>query len=708
MPISIVTNFKVNTYNPIDTRLVATNSAALSEIEFPYEGLTVFTKDQNLNYTYNGTWPLGTWQVSSNGVYGGSGSLVGHTDVNTGSVGSSLNDKSFEYILSASSSDDRAQMVTSFIRNIASGTEYDTVEVRNQVRYVDNTRGVLNGPYISFNKSDTKKGIISLGTPTRLFTTTVERFRIEPDSTSNNGAVVMIPSTYSLPMYFSQKTSGEMFIGYNWDGTSKLTTGTGSSIITFKNSGEISFSNILSSSPNNSPITQMVIGEVNDNVSSTVRFRVDVSGKDMGAASISSISRSFQLRTIPEIIRNVEHNYTKLQSQGYRELSTYQSFGNELTFAGALQDTKTLYITGDGNFFDFVLPSNTVADPGNISGGNLPGWNTIYDIKIVRENSLGGAVVSDAPDGTEVTIRFTYQPTFQERDAPVVPIKPTRIYLWQNDSQTLRKIKSSYADTNGGEYITILQGIDSVDTEDKNEQIAGDIITFRKSGDGFWYVTNLRREKSILSTISNNLSWSAIGSLELTYQSPLRRIQPNINPDTNALSSYVWVDVAGTSYTLDSDHPFRHLYNASSNLPTAVNDAPSLRIAKDLFGNVFIKGSFKINNIPNTSLSKSYNSGISNKLYFANINDAELKPSSTGDNLYTSWGYCEVVVRFTGTAGLPFNQNSAGAVILPGRISVDSAGRVFLQFSMTTWGNTAVTGIYRLEVNVPQFSYSTN
>ncbi len=77
MSISVITNFKVNAYTPIDSRLVATNSAALNEIQYPYEGLTVFTKDRNLNYTYNGS----AWQVSSNGIYGGSGSMVGSTDL---------------------------------------------------------------------------------------------------------------------------------------------------------------------------------------------------------------------------------------------------------------------------------------------------------------------------------------------------------------------------------------------------------------------------------------------------------------------------------------------------------------------------------------------------------------------------------------------------------------------------------------------------
>jgi len=708
MPIPIITNFEVNTHGPIDTRLVATNSAALQEIDFPYEGLTVFTKDQNLNYTYNGT----AWQVSSNGVYGGSGSLVGNTDVNTGPVGIDLNDKSFEYTLSASSSSDRVQMVTSFIRNSQSGDDYRTVEVRNQVKYVDDG-AVLNGPYISFNKDDAKKGIISLGTPDRSFTTTVERFRVEPDAANiNNGAVVIIPSTYSLPLYFTHKTGNETIMGYNWDGTNKPTTGTGSAIISFKSTGEIALSNIAFNYAD--VITQqLVIGEVNNNISSIVRFRVDDSGKDMGVGTL--YTRNFSLKTIPEIVRNVEHNYTKLQSQGYKQLVSYIDNGSTITFKSILKSQNILYITGDGNFFDFELPYDI---DGVVGGENLINFNFILDIKIVREySSIGGitADVSEAPAGTEVTIRFTYEQARGE-------IKPTYIYLWKSSSNdATRKIKSSYADTNGGEYITILQGINSTSPEDSNEQITGDIITFRKSGDGFWYVTNLNREKKIIQSIGGQLTWYVIGGDKMSYQTPLRRIRAILDGD-DVYQSYRWEDVLGTNYTPTSgsvlpDHPFKHRYlESTSFLNIDVNVAPLLRIAKDLFGNVFIKGSFQINSIPFGSLSKSYYSGISNKLYFANIDDSEFLPAAQSvpalstDNYNTTWGYCEVVVRNSlgaVAAAMPFGQASIGAIVLPGRISVDSDGRVFLQFNMSFW-TSPLAGTYRLDVNVPQFSYSTN
>ena len=65
--------------------------------------------------------------------------------MSAGSVGTSHNDKAFEYTISASSSSDRVQYATSVIRS-ASGNEYTSVDVRNQVSFFDDTRGLLDGP----------------------------------------------------------------------------------------------------------------------------------------------------------------------------------------------------------------------------------------------------------------------------------------------------------------------------------------------------------------------------------------------------------------------------------------------------------------------------------------------------------------------------------------------------------------------------------
>ena len=88
--ISVISNFDANGTFPIDTRLVATNSAMRDSIPYIYEGLKVYVQSDKKTYTWNGT----EWKPEVNGIYGGSGSLVGNTVVNIGQVGSSVGSQS--------------------------------------------------------------------------------------------------------------------------------------------------------------------------------------------------------------------------------------------------------------------------------------------------------------------------------------------------------------------------------------------------------------------------------------------------------------------------------------------------------------------------------------------------------------------------------------------------------------------------------------
>ena len=701
MSIPIITNFRVNTALPIDSRLVATNSAALSEIVFPYEGLTVFTKDQNLNYTYNGT----SWAVSSNGIYGGSGSMVGTTDVNFGLVGSSLDSRASDLIFSASSSTtDRTQLVTSFIRNEANGEESTTVEVRQQTRFLDNG-ALLNGPYISFNKTDSKKGIISLGTPTRNFTQTVERFRIDPDSLQNNGAVVIIPTTYSQPIYISNTDGITTFIGYNWDGTSKSLSGTGSAVISFENSGVISLGNVTSAGTQ--VINQLVIGEETDQ-NTMVSVRVDTFGKDLGA---SSMPRNFNYKTIVNVTRDLEHKYTKLQSFNYHELDSYSDGLSRISFKSIVTNQSLVYINGEGNFFDFELPANN-------------GGSTIKDIRIVRNDLNGTAYISDLLPGTEIKIRFTYEAGFASGKECII-----KLYQALSGHQD-RKIISHFADEVGGGDLTIVHNPSTNASTERNQKQSGDIITFVR-GDGFWYVTNINREKFILdqlSTSSGILDWTSLESATTLFSDPSLDINNDtlgmlyLNMVTNDLGTrtgFEWAQFTGTmvynvSGRTQIDHPFKYTMNTTldgttalvdSNL-TSFNAPTTLRITKDTLGYVRMKGAFRINNIPLNNLSIAYNDGIGNQIYFAYIGNASHRPTNTNtsENYLTAWGLCEVVVSSSVSAGMPFGGKQQTYM---GRIKVYPTGRVVLSFQMTNY-TTSLSGNYTLDVNVPEFSYPTN
>jgi hypothetical protein len=702
MSISVITNFKVNAYTPIDSRLVATNSAALNEIQYPYEGLTVFTKDRNLNYTYNGS----VWQVSSNGIYGGSGSMVGSTDVNMGQVGGVTNDRAFELVLSASSSTspDRAQYATSFIRN-NTGVDYDTVEVRNQVRYIDNGT-VLNGPYISFNKNDSKKGIISLGTPDRNFVTTVERFRIEPDSAArHNGAIILTPSTYSPPLTVGQNVRYGTFIGYNFDGRNKNLNGTASSMVSF-GGGRISFQSLSVglNTLNDSILTPteiLRIGSVDGNLLSDEDFfqvNADTTPSTTVSPTFTGANVARDFLTIPQIITNLEHRFIKTQHLGWNKTLAYETRDGETSVKQYLLDNGVILLSPSGNFFDFELAVDTsVLTP------------QIRDIQFFR---LGNdEVYFDAPPaGTSITIRFTYE------RSPIIGGQnfSSQILLWQNSNHNTRKIRSSYADINGGETIIVRHNLGSTDIQDRNESVTGDIITFMRGGDGYWYITNIQREKELIKKLSSEtLVWYKI----TTTNTVISTWQPYVLVINTTNSTYVWSLVNWEiRYTLESSHAHPHKYPFTTTPTTTTSGLPNtipLMVAKDTSGKVFMRGSFRLRSIVAGELTKLWNVGAQNQVIIGRILDASYTPpdlTPTNDNTYAAWGYCEITFQNTSQNTLPYGINNATTIVggfqVQGRIYVDYQGYIILQFPMMDF-STVSTLPSVIQVNVPEFSYRT-
>lgn len=72
MPIQIIDGFQVNTASPIDSRIVASGSAARNAIPYKYHGLRVFDISNNIPYVWNGS----AWvSENSSGVSGFGSSL---------------------------------------------------------------------------------------------------------------------------------------------------------------------------------------------------------------------------------------------------------------------------------------------------------------------------------------------------------------------------------------------------------------------------------------------------------------------------------------------------------------------------------------------------------------------------------------------------------------------------------------------------------
>ena len=86
MPISLVTNFDVNASSPIDSRMVVADTTQRNNIVYKYQGLKVYQTNDNSSWVWNGS----SWTRDGNGIYGGSGSLVGYTSVDFGNLGSTI------------------------------------------------------------------------------------------------------------------------------------------------------------------------------------------------------------------------------------------------------------------------------------------------------------------------------------------------------------------------------------------------------------------------------------------------------------------------------------------------------------------------------------------------------------------------------------------------------------------------------------------
>ena len=88
MPIQIIDGFQVNTASPIDSRIVASGSAARNAIPYKYEGLRVFDKSDGIPYVWlNNTWS----SENANGVVG-SGTTASYVPLitSTNVIGNSI------------------------------------------------------------------------------------------------------------------------------------------------------------------------------------------------------------------------------------------------------------------------------------------------------------------------------------------------------------------------------------------------------------------------------------------------------------------------------------------------------------------------------------------------------------------------------------------------------------------------------------------
>lgn len=238
MPIPVITNFTINDRVPFDTRLVATNSNAMYNMDYPYEGLTIYRTDLKKNFTFNGE----TWSVSSNGIYGGDGALANsNTVVGFGTVSSTVDTTSSNLTFRSYSGDSGIiylDLKNTFIRNSEdTNATFNTVSYKTQLNFT-NTNGstVINGPFISYNPySSFGFGGISFATYDSVNGDVYERMMVEG---GQYGLIRFFvekqPSQGSKSLNIGINNSTSVpFLGYDWWGEDF--GGTGSCYMEFEN-----------------------------------------------------------------------------------------------------------------------------------------------------------------------------------------------------------------------------------------------------------------------------------------------------------------------------------------------------------------------------------------------------------------------------------------------------------------------------------------
>lgn len=100
--ISIISNFDLSSQSPVDYRMVSNTPFDRESIFFKYNGLQTYVLSEDK--TYN--WSDGTWSLSGkNGIYGGSGSLIGNTIVDLGITGDYVTSSSINLSLVSKTTD---------------------------------------------------------------------------------------------------------------------------------------------------------------------------------------------------------------------------------------------------------------------------------------------------------------------------------------------------------------------------------------------------------------------------------------------------------------------------------------------------------------------------------------------------------------------------------------------------------------------------
>jgi len=611
--ISIIDNFVVNVAKPIDSRLVATLSTDLTNIDYKYAGLKVYVTDESLTYVY-GTDSI--WRVDGGGnsnigggIYGGSGSLPEDVTVFIGTVSDTVDDRSNYLNFQTGGLEGDKSIIYNYSYRKSTGSDWQGVAYRQEKKSILSDNSVEQGPFIEYNGINPSKstvvGSLNIGVGDNINSENrITKISLTPDHTEIYSS--QEPSQ-EMPITFG-KFGIDTFLGYN----SNSLDGDGYLYNEAEPSYRIKFGKGIGNSSDWDFQTR-VIDEltfntalrINNNtlpsvLSSPISFLVDSSSRDWDGSTI----RTPTLLTPQQIVRDVEHKYTKTQMWGF---GTFYSLSNEI-----------LVLNSNGNSFEVILTPN----------------QSLKDIKCFKAVN----VTPDFPAGTILNIKF------QNKEATPGFIS---LYDGANDSKIVSEIhdKSLGIDSQNKRRLTIYHSTISAEN--------GDQMTFKRTTEGYWEIISLDRSSFIV-----NRDWTVTGGGKWSFLSTpqyWRYSQDSIgSAGVNNSGSYVNLTTTSINYNFITNRA-NNIYtlNYAPNRYSSTNENRFLlysegfkfRIAKDGNRTACVQGNFviSINGAkllgvdgvvqPNTSTFYYYNhttaayAGRENFFKVGQITEEFLKPS---------------------------------------------------------------------------------
>jgi hypothetical protein len=231
MPTSLVTNFDINLNQPIDSRIIVTNSSSRDAINYKYDGLTVFQTDTRQSWTWNNSSATWSYNVAGNGIYGGSGSLIGNTYINIDTVGSSVGNTSkiLGYYSAAGSN---TVYLNNYLRRTAADSSFQSLAFRLQL-LADSTPS----SYIEFNPDYTNSGAFAIGSGAS------ENFRI-----NSNGKTGILMTAYGQSSFMVNGIASSEGIYISPDNSNTAAVGGGYAILV-DNTGSLKIRDTSPNSP---------------------------------------------------------------------------------------------------------------------------------------------------------------------------------------------------------------------------------------------------------------------------------------------------------------------------------------------------------------------------------------------------------------------------------------------------------------------------